>query len=233
MVKSMIGELRFKEKRYEEAAQLLREAVAGGVKTPATYVSLGQALAFLNKYEDVVAYLTPAVEEMHIQNPELYNTLGIALLSTGQYQKGVELLKNTLRTFGPNPWVKFQVGRGELELGHYNNARRICALLEGDTTVKALWPFIHHLQARLFLEDEKNRDPSAAVEKARQALAEHPAGGEPSFYLTLAKALKAKGDEAFEKYKKYLEETILDENYRKELWFKVPTRRAFINIIGE
>ncbi len=41
------------------------------------------------------------------------------------------------------------------------------------------------------------------------------------YRLTEDEEMKSKGDEAFERYKRYLEETILDEEYRKELMEKV------------
>jgi tetratricopeptide (TPR) repeat protein len=189
-----MGELAMKRERYQEASQLFREAIGLGMKNTGLYVNLGKSLAELNKYEDIVDLLTPAVEEQRLVDPDLYRILGIALNTTGDYAKGVELLKETLRLWGFNPWVRFQVAVGELGLDQYDRAAEILDALAENDTVKPLWPFIHHLQARILLEDESARDPAAALAKARQAVEEHPSGGDAALYRTLIRALEATGN---------------------------------------
>jgi tetratricopeptide (TPR) repeat protein len=199
-VKASLGDLYVKTKRYQEAVNFLRESIAGGVKSPANFVNLGTALSFMDKYEDVIAYLTPAVEEMKMENPELFRLLGGALVSQKEYQRGMELLKQYLILTGPNAWVKIQIAECQVGLANYTEAIDILQKLEAKVTLPKLKPLIDHLQARILLENEAGRDPAKALEEAQNAIEgfktaypEFP-DGNPDLQLTLAEAYKALGD---------------------------------------
>jgi tetratricopeptide (TPR) repeat protein len=212
-VKAALGDLYLKMNRFPEAVQYLREAIAGGMKVPANFVNLGKALAQQDKSEDIVSFLTPAVEELQIKDRELYRILGGALISTRQYQKGVDLLEETIETWGPNPWIKYQIAQGRLELKSYAEAAALLDELLGKVKFRQLLPLLNHLRARVYLEDETNRDLPKALEYLDKAFAgvtvesfpDNP-DGFPEFHLTLIKVQEAMGNEAEAKRK--LEEAL-------------------------
>ena len=135
------------------------------MKTTANYANLGEALNAQEKYEDVVALLTPAVEEMNLVDSKLFLILGVALNASGEYEKGVDLLERTLKLYGKNPWVKYHIASGKLELKNYEEAWSIFDFLAHNKNVVVLHPFIFQKQARILLEDATRQDPEAAVAK--------------------------------------------------------------------
>jgi tetratricopeptide (TPR) repeat protein len=212
-VKASLGDLYLKMNRFQEAVQYLREAIAGGMKIPPNFVNLGKALSQQDKNEDIVTFLTPAVEELQIKDRELYRILGGALISVKQYQKGVDLLKETIDNWGPNPWIKFQIAQGQLELKNYEETTALLDELLGKVKFRQLLPLLYHLRARVFLEDEENRDLPKALEFLEKAFSgtttdifpDNP-DGFPEFYLTLIQVQEAMGNK--EEARKKLEEAL-------------------------
>ncbi|MFH2000906.1 MAG: tetratricopeptide repeat protein, partial [Planctomycetota bacterium] len=201
-VKASLGDLYVKMKRYQEATQYLREAIAAGMKTPLNFVNLGIALTELEKFEDIVALLSPAVDELHIKDHDLFRILGTAYISVKKYQRGVDLLQEALRSWGPNPWVKFQIAQAQFELKRYKETSNILESLETKFEIPQLFPMILHLRARLLLEDEETKDPKQAAILAQKAIEAMTAelfpdspGGVPEFHLTWIKALRAAGND--------------------------------------
>ena len=220
-VKSSLGDLYIKLERYDEASMYLREAVVGGMRTVKNYVNLGYALSYLKKYEDIVAFLAPAVEELEIADPQIYSLLGTSLINISEYARGVDTLRKCLLRWGPNPWLKYQIAYGELELKNYTVAKEILDELEAVTEIKPLHPYINNLQARILLEDESSKNAKKAVLLARKGLSliEAPAFGDPDIYLTLIHALEAAGepDEAMKTIKEAIDKFPDNDGLKEQL----------------
>lgn len=202
-VKSSLGDLYVQTGRYQEAAQYLREAIAGGMKFPPNFINLGKALSELGKFEDVISLLSPAVDDMKMNDPELQRILGGAMIAVENYERGIELLQESLRNWGPNPWTKLQIASAKMALKKYEDVPSILDALETKFKVPEIVPMVHHLRARLLLENEATKNPDQAAQMAQKAIdamtPELYSNWDemvPDFYITKIEALKAGGKSA-------------------------------------
>ena len=197
VVKASLGTYYLAQKDHERAAQFLREAVGGGMRTLANYSALAQALSALERYEEIVSVLGPAVEDMKILDVEILRILGGAQIETGDFEKGVVTLRECLNQGGRNPWIQFQVAYGDVKLGNYGTAWTLFDKIEeGGDAPQQLKPFIGLLRARILLDDESRKDPAKALEMAQGLAAGPLASRDGSFAFILARALKANGKTA-------------------------------------
>jgi tetratricopeptide (TPR) repeat protein len=120
-----IGRLAYRLDMKEVAVKLFRHFIAARPQVPDGPNNLACALRDLNRYEEAIEVLKPALAT-HPAEPLLWNTLGSVLSEQGELDTAVVFFDEALRLNPDFAKARYNRGNTRLGLGHYAEALADC-----------------------------------------------------------------------------------------------------------
>ena len=131
-----LGDLYFRDGRYEEAVESFRKVVAADPSRAYVFFQMGTALNRLHRYEEALDAFKHALDN-NLKTPAIaYNNMGITYGKLGRFQEEIGALKQAIALRPRYATARYNLGVTLIKVGDIEGAReQYQALNEFDVTI--------------------------------------------------------------------------------------------------
>lgn len=194
----MLGNLRRRQGRADEAIAAYRRALSMAPKYLEAAGNLGDTLQAVGRHEEAAAVIRQAIGRWPDYAPLRYN-LGNALWKAGQRTEAIEAYRTTLKIDPKFMMALSNLGNALKETGQIEESiacHKRCIELE---------PNVAFHRMNLSVSVQEAGDAQGAVDLCREAIAISPQAAEPYAYLGTALEKIGQRDQAIEQYRKSID----------------------------